>query len=496
MVVATAPFDTGRYLRDRAAFRREQVVLPSGRLYGDVEEGWQRENVWEPWDSGRFNLVYVEAGRGHGKSTLAAMAAIEWCLFEAPAEVVIVAGDADQAGIILTIMARIIAANAYFAATFEVQRDRVTVPATGTTCRVLSSDALTNFGLGGVAQTFVAICDELWVWQRPELWEAIISSTGKVKRWRVLVLSNAGILGQSTVAWKLRETARSGVDPEMHFWRADGPVASWVTPAWVDQQRRLLMPGAFRRLILNEWTEAASEFITPEEWDVLVAPLRAPWPDVRGGVVVGLDASRSAKRGADTTAAVALRRDGQQTVLVAHRIWEPKGESGDIDLRTTVLPFLLELRTKYGQVQCHYDPYNMSTLAQMGRESGLLMVETPQTLPRQAEFTQALLDAIRARALIVYPCPDLRQHVLNATLIETARGVRLAKEKSSAKVDGAVALAMAVHALTSGGAGMAHRTLEVMTKMLDLALGPVDPEPAGQPYDAAVQSLLRGSGRR
>ena len=37
--------DLKRYLKDRHAFRREQLVLPNGRLYGDVEETWQEEHV-------------------------------------------------------------------------------------------------------------------------------------------------------------------------------------------------------------------------------------------------------------------------------------------------------------------------------------------------------------------------------------------------------------------------------------------------------------------
>jgi len=39
--------DLKRYIQDRHAFRREQVILPNGSLYGEAEEGWQLEHVWE-----------------------------------------------------------------------------------------------------------------------------------------------------------------------------------------------------------------------------------------------------------------------------------------------------------------------------------------------------------------------------------------------------------------------------------------------------------------
>ena len=67
-----------------------------------------------------------------------------------------------------------------------------------------------------------------------------------------------------------------------------------------------------------------------------------------------------------------------------------------------------------------------------------------EILGNQTAFTGVLLDMIRGGGLRVYQATDLREQVLNATMVETARGVRLAKEKASRKIDGAVALAMAV----------------------------------------------------
>ena len=64
------------------------------------------------------------------------------------------------------------------------------------------------------------------------------------------------------------------------------------------------------------------------------------------------------------------------------------------------------------------------------------------------------MDLVRSGGLRVYQAPDLRVHVLNAALLETARGIRLAKEKGSRKVDAAVALAMAVYAALLAPRGM------------------------------------------
>ena len=98
-----------------------------------------------------------------------------------------------------------------------------------------------------------------------------------------------------------------------------------------------------------------------------------------------------------------------------------------------------------------YDPYNMSTLAQIAKEAGLRMEELSQTPGNQTAFTGVLLDRIRSGSLLVYRAPDLREHILNAVMIETGRGIRLAKERGSKKIDAAVALAMACWACQEQG---------------------------------------------
>jgi hypothetical protein len=60
-------------------------------------------------------------------------------------------------------------------------------------------------------------------------------------------------------------------------------------------------------------------------------------------------------------------------------------------------------------------------------------------------------DLVKNRNLIAYPSPEMREHVTNATGVETPRGFRIAKEKASRKIDLAVALAMACCAALQAG---------------------------------------------
>ncbi len=96
------------------------------------------------------------------------------------------------------------------------------------------------------------------------------------------------------------------------------------------------------------------------------------------------------------------------------------------------------------------------------------MEDLPQTPGNQTAFTGVFLDRIRSRSLRAYRTPDLREHVLNTVLIETPRGIRLAKEKASRKIDGAVALAMAVWACHERGSQVSETSR--VYSMLEMAI--------------------------
>ena len=90
------------------------------------------------------------------------------------------------------------------------------------------------------------------------------------------------------------------------------------------------------------------------------------------------------------------------------------------------------------------DPYQMQRSIQTLVAAGLPVEEYNQTQGNLTEATEALYSAFINRNLRLYNAPDLREHRLNAVGVETPLGIRLAKEKQSAKIDGAVTLSFAV----------------------------------------------------
>jgi len=83
--------------------------------------------------------------------------------------------------------------------------------------------------------------------------------------------------------------------------------------------------------------------------------------------------------------------------------------------------------------------------------AGLPIREFPQTTGNCTIIDQTLFELLTGLNLILYPSDDLRQQALSTVAVENPRGWRIAKEKTSRKIDAIVALSMACVA------AMAHR---------------------------------------
>ena len=78
------------------------------------------------------------------------------------------------------------------------------------------------------------------------------------------------------------------------------------------------------------------------------------------------------------------------------------------------------------------------------------MEEYPQTSNRLEEMGSNLYELIEHRNLVTYPDADVRLAVARAVAVETPRGWKITKEKTSHKIDVVVALAMAALGAVEG----------------------------------------------
>jgi phage terminase large subunit-like protein len=209
--------------------------------------------------------------------------------------------------------------------------------------------------------------------------------------------------------------------------------------------KRDARPSAYMRQVRNEWVSSESKFIDAEMYDRCVDPEARPCLMDTGLVVfAGLDASLRH----DSTALVAVTYDvkEQRVRLVAHKLFRPHGE--DIDF-AEVENAVLDLRQRFAVRSVSYDPYQLEGSAQRLRTKGIPMVALDQTSGNLTAAADRLFELFQGRNIALYPDPDVREAVLNASVKETSRGYRLTKERPSKKIDLCAALSFA--ALTAIG---------------------------------------------
>jgi phage terminase large subunit-like protein len=114
-----------------------------------------------------------------------------------------------------------------------------------------------------------------------------------------------------------------------------------------------------------------------------------------------------------------------------------------LDIDNTIGAFLRELYKNYRLDKILYDPYQLHDLSTRLRSDGLPMVEYPQSVPNLTAMGQNLYDLIKFENLVLYPDDFMRTCASHAIAIQSSRGWRIAKEKTSNKIDVIVALAMA-----------------------------------------------------
>jgi phage terminase large subunit-like protein len=264
-----------------------------------------------------------------------------------------------------------------------------------------------------------------------------------------LIGTYAGFIGESHLLERLYQRGLAGerLDADLELYRADDllmfwshtPRQPWQTEAYYAEQRRSLRPNAYARLHENRWVVGTETFITEAVWDACVPPDATPLLPGKGvPLYVGVDASTKH----DSTAVTAVAREGDRFRLALHRIWRPSPQS-PLDLETTVEAYLRELHATRQVEEIRCDPFQMHRSITTLRKAGLPIVEFPQTVANTMRMGQVLFDALNGRNLLLYPSAELREQALSTVAVGNARGWRIAKEKTSKKIDAIVALAMA-----------------------------------------------------
>jgi phage terminase large subunit-like protein len=427
---------------------------------------WQRATLLAmfPADGAppRWETFVISTVKKAGKTETNAIATAYAALtLPAPETIYCVANDLEQAqDRVHERIARAVRAMGLVASgAAVVGKSEIVFPETGTRIVALPAD----FAGAAGAIFGVSSWTELWAYRHEghvRLWEELTPIPNR--RSLRIVDSYAGFSGDAPVLEPLWNRALGGerIDDELPIFAAgrlwglidageEAQARAWLgdpeeMAAYYEEQRASLRPGTYARLHLNAWQSGEEAFITAEEWDACVDPSLAPLlPEQcrHFSLSIGVDAATKG----DCAAVVAVGKDRAtgQLRLISHRIWTPR-QGEPLDLEATIEDYLLDLRRRRFHIgRVLFDPYQMARSAATLKRAGLPMLEYPQTTGNLTAAGQNLFELVRGRNLVMYPDEELRRHALNAVAVDTGRGWRLAKEKSSRKIDGVVALSFA-----------------------------------------------------
>lgn len=441
-----------------AAFCAKFVTVPKGTGARRPLKlrPWQRELVASVLDA---EIQPRVAGwclpRGQGKSTLvAALGLYELMTGGEGATVIVAAVDERQAGIVFGLAARMVELNDELASRVQVFKDRLVVPSRGAsfTCLPASPAALE-----GLDYT-LAIVDEIGR-VLLETWEVIALAQGKRARSTLIGIGTPGpsednVLARlrayslecpEDVSQVYREHSAAGFEDHPadceHCWEMANPALDDYLHR--DALRALLPPKSteahFRRARLCQFVgPMENALITADLWDNLGTGMAVP---DGADVVLAVDASLR-----DDTTAITVGTVAKVPHFDKAAVWSnPGDESWRVDV-LAVEDAIRRACKRWRVREIAYDPYLFTRSAQILAAEGLPMVEFRQSPARQTAATNDLRNALVNEQLTHSGDQDLRRHVLAATVLETDKGLRIAKagrSRHAPKIDLCTALMMA-----------------------------------------------------
>jgi phage terminase large subunit-like protein len=405
-------------------------------------------------DAGR--LIYADqlysAPKKSGKTTLAALHVLTTTLIYGGrfAEGICAANDFDQSvGRVFKQLTRIVEASPLLRREAKVLADRIEFPATGATITAIASDYA---GAAGANPT-ISCFDELWAYvseRSRRLWDEMVSPPTRKIACR-LTTTYAGFEGESALLESLyqRGHAQPQIGTDLHagdgllmFWTHQ-PIAPWQDEKWLTQMRRSLRVNQYLRMIENRFVTGESAFVEMDAWRRCINPNGGPLlADRTLPVWLGIDAG--VKHDSSAIAVTTFDRTSNKVKLVTHKVFQPTAKE-PLDFEQTIERSVRELCQRFRVKRCLYDPYQMAAVAQRLTKAGAPMREFPQTVPNLTAIGSALYEMIRGGNLIVYPDDGLQLAISRAIAVETPRGWRITKEKSSHKIDIVISLAMAAY---------------------------------------------------
>lgn len=469
---------------------------------------WQRsivERLFATGPDGRriVRTCLLMLPRKNGKTELAAALAIDGLMFdrEPGAQVYSAAADREQAALVFNVAAGMIRNDPALLKECDIldSQKRIVHRRSGSFYRAISAEAYSKHGFNASR----VIYDELHAAPNRELWDVLASSMGARDRPLLMAISTAGHDRHSILYELYAHAQRVAEHPELDpsflpiiyeaphgadwtdetVWHAANPALGdfrsleEMRVACARAKEIPAQEATFRRLYLNQWTESVQRWISLAAWDAC----KAEGPSWHGRpVFVGMDLSSTT----DLTALVAVCPGGDGCDVRAHffvpqealrargnrdRVpyeqWARDGyltaTPGNVVDYEAVRATVREWATAWHIKELAYDPWNATDLVtRLQDHDGFTCVPIRQGFGAVSAPTKSLERAVLSRTLRHDGHPVLRWCVSNiATESDAAGNVKLSKRASTERIDGAVALVMAMDRLDRHTTGASYQML-------------------------------------
>ena len=445
--------------------------------------GWKNKKT----DLRKYRTAYIQIGRKNGKSTLASALAL-YMLFaddERGSEIYSAAGDRQQAGIVHEIAKGMIVANPELSKRSKVYRNSIVNESKGNFYQAISSDSKTKHGFNANCIIF----DELHTQPNRSLWDTLTTSVGSRRQPLTIAITTAGY-DRNSICHEIYKYAQQvdnqSVKDETFYsciyeaemddditdeevWKKANPnygVSLKKNYMEIESQRAVDVPSyqnTFKRLMLNIWTDSVSVWIPNNEWmechqefDYSTLDGKECWG--------GLDLASTR----DISAFVLLFKVDEKYIVLPHLFipeenakkrserdgvdyvtWKNQGHiiatDGDVADYNFIKEKINELSKKYRIQSIAYDRWNASQLVIDLQNDGANMDPFGQGFVSMSAPTKELEKLIIGKQIIHDDNPCMNWMLSNVAIQEDPAGnIKIAKNKSKEKVDGLVALVMAL----------------------------------------------------
>lgn len=452
--------------------------------------GWKRKG-----GTRRYRIAYIEVARKNGKSTLAAGIGLYLTIAdkEPGADVYSAATKKDQARIVHGEAIRMVKKSKRLSRFVVTNKNVISVARTDSTYEPLSKDKDTMDGLN----VHGAIIDELHAHKDRGVWDVLVTAMGSRRQPLIFTITTAGF-DRETVCWEQHDYSEKILDglleDDSHFafiaaidedddwldetnWHKANPnleVSVSIEDMREQANKARQTPAyenAFRRLKLCQWTTQESRWLKTDDWAATAygtTGLEISFDDLAKSVVglkccAGLDLASTTDIAA---LALVFRMDDWYAVLpyfwvpedrvierrserVSYQNWVDRGylmtTPGNVIDYAFIKEKVLELGKIYRIQEIAYDRWGATELVQSLEDKGYEMVPFGQGYASMSSPTKELLNLVLARKLIHANHPVLKWMAGNlAVTMDSAGNVKPAKDKSTDKIDGMVAMIMGI----------------------------------------------------